>query len=83
MDFLEYEINQDRKGTEEQDRAFINMTFSKIANLKSYCEIEIYLEYLADVIGKTKEEISKDFNSKYVDKNNKDYRFVVSKYSRG
>lgn len=63
--------------TPEKKNAHKNLIFGLISNLRSYCEIEIYLQEYTELTGK---DMSKEFYSEYDDRNKEQARFVIVKY---
>ena len=70
-----YEYQKD--WTPEKKNAHKNLIFDLIAKLRSYCEIEIYLQEYTDITGL---DMTKQFYSEYVDRNKEQARFVLVKY---
>lgn len=81
MTEIEIKINSwDSSWTQERKNVFLYGIYEDISKLKSYCEIEIYLQHLAEAIQKDYAQINKDFNSRYVDKNKNEANYIATKY---
>ena len=88
MTELELKINEfDTSWNEERKRAHKNIIFGMISKLKSYTEIEIYLQHYSEIAGyeqgiykdkgmlsPTTNLIFKEFNSRYADRNKKEWK---------
>lgn len=78
---LEYKINEYNPGwNTEQKRAFVSLVLGMIAELKTYCEIEIYLIHLSETTKRDIEKVKAGFYSRYQDQNEKQAEFTLVKY---